>query len=115
MSESHFNTTHESGDRLREFEQKAKSQEIEILRLFKREAKKRKVPEFTPSNVHNRIWFNQDKNYPITSVRRALTNLTKLGFLEKTTKKKMGPYGRPEYVWRLIPEAGAEGVQGDLF
>lgn len=115
MSRSHFNTTDESGNKLRDFEQKAQGQEIEILRLFKGQARKRKVAEFTPSQVHSRIWFKNDKNYPITSVRRAMSNLTKMGFLEKTLKKKTGPYGRPEYIWRLNPEAGAEGTQQNLF
>ena len=37
----------------------------------------------------------------ITSVHRCITDLTKEGHLEKTTRKRKGIYGRPEYIWKL--------------
>ena len=37
----------------------------------------------------------------LTSVRRSITNLTKVGRLKKTGVKKTSIYGRPEYVWEL--------------
>ncbi len=113
--ESHHNTTNEKGKVLKDFEDRAKGQEGEILRLFKRQFAKKKSAEFSPSQIHNRIWYQDDKNYPITSVRRALTNLTGMGLLEKTNKKRMGPYGRPEYIWRFVPEASSDATQKDLF
>lgn len=40
--------------------------------------------------------------YPITSIRRALTDLKDMGILEKTTKQKVGKYGKPNYCYKLI-------------
>jgi hypothetical protein len=38
---------------------------------------------------------------PITSIRRAMTNLTDAGFLEKTDHKRKGPKGKAEYIWKV--------------
>ena len=38
---------------------------------------------------------------PITSIRRAITTLTKRGYLIKSDEMKKGLYGVSEYVWRL--------------
>ena len=40
---------------------------------------------------------------PITSIRRAMTNLTKRGVLVKTDHKRRGRHGRSEYMWQLNP------------
>ena len=48
---------------------------------------------------------------PLTSIRRALTNLTNAGELVKTDKQMKGMYGRPEHQWRLAPKHD----QGELF
>ena len=39
---------------------------------------------------------------PITSIRRAMTDLTKLGYLEKTKEKRAGEYGTDNFTWRLL-------------
>jgi hypothetical protein len=38
---------------------------------------------------------------PITSIRRALTNLTEQGLLVKTDLQRMGAKGKPEYIWKV--------------
>lgn len=38
---------------------------------------------------------------PITSVRRAITNLTSAGYLIKTGYMKIGQYGMPNHTWQL--------------
>ena len=86
---TYFNTTNESGATLKNNVAKAKSQEEEILNYFKFEI------ESTPFTIL------LDFDYPITSIRRALTNLTKQGKLIKTNEKRIGMYGRSEYVWKL--------------
>jgi len=97
---SYFNTTNESGTTLKNNVAKAKSQEEEILNLF----------IFNKMHFINKIYKNYKLglspsqiglNYPITSIRRALTNLTKQGKLIKTNEKRIGMYGRSEYVWKL--------------
>ena len=53
--------------------------------------------EATPSEVWRRF-----PGVPITSIRRAMSNLTKDGRLKKTKKKKVGIHGRNEKVWTLM-------------
>lgn len=90
---SYFNTTNESGTTLKNNVAKAKSQEEQIFEfclecnVFKN--------GITSSQIFGFI------DYPITSIRRALTNLTKQGKLIKTNEKRIGMYGRSEYVWKL--------------
>ena len=88
---SYFNTTNESGTTLKNNVAKAKSQEEEILKHFENF-----VCGFNPSLLHSAF-----ESYPSTSIRRALTNLTKQGKLIKTNEKRIGMYGRSEYVWKL--------------
>jgi predicted HTH transcriptional regulator len=88
---SYFNTTNESGKQLEIFEQTAKNQESQILELMKLYKK------LSPSDVQK--YFS---NFPLTSVRRALTNLSKQGKLIKTDETKIGIYGRPEFIWQSL-------------
>ena len=78
---------------LEEYEAKAKRQDDIILELFK-------MYELTlgPSQIY-RIFKEQ---FPITSIRRGISNLTRDGFLEKLPLNKIeGMYGRRECTWRL--------------
>ena len=85
----YYNTTNESGEQLNMFKGKATKQENEILQLFK------KYTFLTPSYVQKEF-----QKYPLTSVRRAITNLTIAGLLDKTADKGPGIYGRKESVWK---------------
>lgn len=91
---SYYNTLNEEGEVLKESTQKAKTQTSVIFDLF------RVNPDqsYTPFEVNYILSF---KNYPITSVRRAMSDLTKEGKLEKTEKKEEGEYGKDNYCWRL--------------
>lgn len=90
---SHHNTTNLAGSEFERREEKAKSQEVIILRLFQQNPTK----DFTPHEVMDRLGLP----CPITSVRRAITNLTVAGELIRTEKKRMGNYGMNTYCWRL--------------
>ena len=81
------NTTDES------YEDRAISQEDKILTWF------REHPhiEATPFNIQQ--WCMPTS--PITSVRRAMSNLTRDGKLEKMDKKVIEVYGISNYLWRL--------------
>ena len=68
----------------------AKNQEEKILIVFKKEK------ELTPSEVWEYLM-----EYPLTSIRRAMTNLTDQGRLIKTNTQKVGYYGKPNYVWKI--------------
>lgn len=104
---THFNTTHETGRRLADFIATSVSQEAEVLAFF------RQYPRaiFSPEQVHRSVL----KRTPLTSVRRAICNLTDDGFLVKTTIKVTGQYGRPNYCWQLHPDHVAEASQPELF
>lgn len=95
MTSSHFNTTHETGRTLAQFEGKAASQEALLMALFRAY-----VSPFSPSEAHRML----RSRAPLTSIRRAMTNLTAQGLLVRTEQKASGPYGRPEFRWRLRVE-----------
>ncbi len=69
---------------------KAKKQEEKVLAIFENASK-----PVSPTDVYIVL----ERYYPITSIRRAITNLTDAGKLEKTDIKKEGLYGKPNYCW----------------
>lgn len=102
-----YNTTELSGEMLERKKEKAKSQEELILKFF----------EKNPSQVYS-AWDLQFtiielRKTPITSIRRALSNLSnkKDGMfspLVKTATKKPGPFGDVCFCFQL-------NVPTDLF
>lgn len=88
----YYNTTGETGSQLKQYKRKAATQSDLILRFFQQRSK----ACFSPSYIQQ----NCMPGTPLTSVRRAITNLTKQGKLVKLNRKVEGPYGRPEYVWK---------------
>ncbi len=102
------NTTGESGHVLHRYQDKALAQDERLLAYFElRYERSRQYVLLTPTAALQRVFTN---SVPITSVRRALSNLTRDGKL-RTSGKAMGPYGRPEHYWRLVEKS----PQQDLF
>lgn len=97
---SHFyNTTHAKGRQLKQYQQKAMSQEDEILRL---------LSGWDNWIICERIWEEiwNCKNVPLTSVRRAVTNLHNKGLIEKSSVAiGMGLYGRKVYAYKFKGES----------
>ena len=89
---SYYNTTILQGLDLFEAADRAATQEQIVLTLL---YKNRKLSASEIFRLFPR------RNTPITSIRRALTDLEKQGFAEKTSEKRTGLYGRPEYVYRI--------------
>lgn len=56
--------------------------------------------QFTPFDVA----IHTGLHAPITSIRRAITNLTRAGYLVKTNRKKEGLYGMLNHTWQLYQE-----------
>ena len=94
---SFHNTIEASGDDLKTFEAKAQTQEEKIAAFFMMACPG--GTEYAPSDLH--LGLFDHKKVPLTSIRRALSNLTRQGILVKTGKQKRGPYGKPEYKWKL--------------
>jgi len=92
---SYYNTTHVVGSQKAQYQSQAAAQEVYILKFFKA----RPAQLFTPSDVLDYLVTVLGSTAPITSVRRAITNLTSAGALLKTKHQKTGPYNRPEYCW----------------
>lgn len=90
---TYFNTTNESGQGLLGFTAKAASQEDKVRAWFQVNPLKKA----SPFKIQGEVL----PGAPITSVRRAMTNLTAEGFLVRLDEKVLGPYGRPCYVWGL--------------
>ena len=88
---SFYNTTNESGDKLRSYRGRSESQEVVVLAFFSSHS-----GSYSPSQIHERVGSQS----PLTSTRRAITNLTTDGKLVKLDRKIRGPFGRPEYLWQ---------------
>lgn len=89
---AYFNTTNETGQTLKTYQAKATEQERRILAIMQ------DLGMASPSQVHAAI----GKTCPLTSVRRAMTNLTNAGRLVKMEQKVVGAFGRREHVWKIV-------------
>lgn len=97
MTKHYFNTNAEQGELLFKSNEKAKSQEEEILEIFKKNPDK----EFTPEEIWFRLGLNKTL---LTSIRRAISNLSnpiKWGQIVKTGNMKAGNYGKQVHCWKL--------------
>jgi len=90
-----YNTARLVGHELTHAIAHAKSQEATILLMFNNSFR-----TATPSQIQSEL-AAYGKRWPITSVRRAMSNLTEDGALEKTDHQRPGPYGMPEHIWQL--------------
>ncbi len=97
----YYNTNKDTGETLSNSQVITVSQEDRIYEYCK---------TFKPYDIaphHLTGLFSE--NTPITSIRRALTNLEKWGKLIKTDRMVMGSYGKMVHTWRI------KEVQMDLF
>lgn len=78
---------------------KAYTQEQIILQFFQQ----RKDRDFTPCEVFETMLAigTIDRRTPITSIRRAMSNLTQTQRLVKTQNKRTGIYGMVNFTWKL--------------
>jgi len=90
---SYFNTTHTEGIQLATYTAKAQCQEKAVLEFFVHNEGVR----FTPEHINTYVL----PDVPLTSVRRALTNLTTERKLTKLSVKTTGKFGRPIHFWAL--------------
>lgn len=91
----YFNTTQLTGEDLKQAVTDAKDQEEAIYIIYKTTDK-----PFTPSSILG-MMERAGHRLPITSVRRAITNLTDRKLLVMLPNMKTGPYNRPEHYWRI--------------
>jgi len=101
MTESFYNTTNLAGAALKRSEAKSLTQEELILDYFERNRHLKR----SPSQVQKALNL---RGVPITSIRRAMTNLTSQTKLHKTMETVTGKYGKPEYCWQLALRRGQQ-------
>lgn len=89
---SYYNTNSLAGNDLGLAEANAKGQEADILKFFRARPNQLLTPEDASAAVSSRT--------PLTSVRRAMTNLTIKGLLTKTERMRQGKYGKPIHFWK---------------
>ena len=96
---SYHNTTNLNGKELKEAKRNAVTQEEIILDIFKD-----KEVRLTPSDVW--IIYRRDiKDVPLTSIRRAITNLTNRYKLYKCNDMREGMYGKLEHCWKIMEKS----------
>lgn len=89
-----YNTTGLTDAQVKKQKKKRKKQNERIYKFFFRHPK----GYYTPFEVQMLAGMMYA---PLTSVRRAINTLTRAGMIDKTTRKKPGGYGVPNYTWRL--------------
>ena len=95
----YYNTTNETGSLLRKKTKKANNQKHKCLSYFQANP----YTMYTPEMLHNNLVATNDinENTPLTSIRRAFSDLSKEGYIIKTSEKHIGNYGRHSYLWVL--------------
>ena len=91
----YYNTNNEEGSTLSRSKLKTSNQSEMIYNIFLATD-----IEWTAFEMHHHL-FVVGVDWPITSVRRAITDLTKDGKLIKTNNLRKGRYGKMTYTWRL--------------
>jgi hypothetical protein len=105
---NYYNTNRLAGEQLLKAIHAAKSQEEKISLYFSGYPGRR----FAPHQIKAAIFSEAT---PLTSIRRAITNLEQSNFLFKTDRMIEGDFGSPVHTWRLNNRDHAGGEQIDLF
>ncbi len=87
-----YNTTHERGDTLQTYRSKAETQQEAVLEVFVKEG-----VSLTPFEVLRLSGLN----CPVTSIRRAISDLEKKGMIVKSMYRRSGEFGRMNNTWKL--------------
>lgn len=96
MLKSFFNTISLRGKKLVEAQRNAKAQQEKVYLIFLQNKRKGMTP-FDVNTEYSKLY----PKVPITSIRRAMTQLTKDKHLVMTEKKRNGLYDTPNHLWEL--------------
>ena len=91
---SYYNTNNERGETLTRSRRRVNVQEREIIAVFNGRPGRKMTPFDVQDDVGHHV--------PITSIRRAITNLTTKGTLTKCDIMKAGRYGKMNHCWELV-------------
>ena len=95
----YYNTTNQTGDTLKQSWESNRTQTQIVLEYFESHP----CETLSPSEVWDRLRTAKqlDIRTPLTSVRRAITDLMNDGKLIKSELTKIGIYGKAEHQWFL--------------
>lgn len=102
-----YRTAHYTEEQVRRLKESASKQERDIARWFWNNPDQ----NIGPGRLHKKLGFD----WPITSTRRAISNLTDAGILEKTSQQSTGIFGKPEYHWQWKRPVQNVNPQKELF
>jgi predicted transcriptional regulator len=91
-SKTYHNTTNQNGTFVKIEINRFKNQENEVMSILIQHK------QLTASEVWK--WFSKD--VPLTSIRRALSNLAYDKHITKTEDTKIGLYGKPEHYYEVF-------------
>ena len=94
---AYYNTNREAGKTLQLSWNTTNKQKKLIYHIFVSGV----VHYFAPHQIKDILSERYDENYPLTSVRRAITDLTTEGMLIKTEHRVEGNYGKKAHTWRV--------------
>jgi len=95
----YYNTNNEEGQTLVSSWTATAKQDTLILSIFLAEPNS----SFTPDEVDDRCRI-LSREWPITSIRRAINTLTKRGNLAKTNELRKGKYGKNTHTWKFVTQ-----------
>jgi len=98
---AYYNTNRETGPTLSLSWGKANKQENMILEIFTARFE-HTLEGLAPHQVRDQIAQQYGINYPLTSIRRAMSDLTDNGKLIKLDRMVMGNYGKKVHTWRRL-------------
>lgn len=90
----YYNTTNLHNPELKECQEKAKTQDEIVLAFFQ----KYEGSNWSPDEVHRYLKLPR---VPLTSIRRAISNLEHSGRLVKTGNQRIGSFGRKTNCWKI--------------
>lgn len=102
-----YNTIDLTGSELEKAKADTLKQEDLIQAIYKRNSDK----GISPSQILDVVRLHYGLNWPLTSIRRSITNLTDKAALIKLPAMTEGIYGKPEHIWRF----NLKTIQVDLF
>ena len=96
----YYNTTNLTGEELDEALANALTQEQLILHIYNVDLEELDFG-IGPEGIRETCVDFYNKDWPITSIRRAINTLTKAGKLTKTRELQKSSYGKNAHIWRL--------------
>ena len=108
----YYNTTNLTGDELNEALGNALTQEQLILHIYNVDLEELDFG-IGPEGIRETCVDFYNKDWPITSIRRAINTLTKAGKLTKTNELRKGKYGKKTHTWKFVTQVRTDSNDTD--